>query len=340
VYVTCAGARAESIATQLCGALLLAFFWQQCGWLAHDFGHNQVFSSRAWNDVGILLVGNLYQGFSCEWWKNKHNTHHAIPNLLESEVNKHDGDPDIDTLPFLAWSTSMAKKVAPGGVEDSAFTRALLSMQSMLYFPILFFARITWAMQSAAFVFRFDAGLFANNERAVFEKMAQDTGSASRALKYEAVEKGLLIAHYIGCALLCLGCTSSLGVGLAHFVLAETVCGLLLAVAFGVGHNGMAIIETNGRPDFGRLQVSTTRNVEDDALGLTGWFMGGLHLQIEHHLYPAVPRHNLAKIRSRVEPLCKKFNVPYHSTSLWQGTREVLGHLSSVARTLNEFPAA
>jgi hypothetical protein len=50
------------------------------------------------------------QGFSVAWWKNKHNTHHAVPNLVESSPDAHDGDPDIDTMPLLAWSLTMAKK--------------------------------------------------------------------------------------------------------------------------------------------------------------------------------------------------------------------------------------
>jgi fatty acid desaturase len=64
---------------------------------------------------------------------------------------------------------------------------------------------------------------------------------------------------------------------------------------------------------------------------------GGLHVQIEHHLYPAVPRHNLEAIRPRVEALCKKHGLPYHSTTLAQGTWEVQSHLQEVVK---DFPAA
>ena len=39
IYVTVTG---HSFLTSMCGALLLALFWQQCGWLAHDFLHHQV----------------------------------------------------------------------------------------------------------------------------------------------------------------------------------------------------------------------------------------------------------------------------------------------------------
>ncbi len=45
------------------------------------------------------------------WWMNKHNSHHAVPNLVESCENAADGDPDIDTMPFLAWSKQMFMQV-------------------------------------------------------------------------------------------------------------------------------------------------------------------------------------------------------------------------------------
>jgi len=38
-----------------------ALFWQQCGWLAHDFLHHQVFKRRALNDAAGLLFGNICQ---------------------------------------------------------------------------------------------------------------------------------------------------------------------------------------------------------------------------------------------------------------------------------------
>jgi len=331
--VTARGAAAGSVGQQLAGAALLAVFWQQCGWLAHDFGHHQVFKARLLNDVGILVVGNLFQGFSCEWWKNKHNTHHAVPNLHESADGAHDGDPDIDTMPFLAWSARMLKQAG----SFSPASRALLQWQAFTYFPLLLFARLTWALQSAAFAFQFEDGLFANNEVAVARKVAAEKGGELRGLKHAFAEKALIVAHYALVAALCFGATSSPAVGLAHLLVAQCGCGMLLAVAFGLGHNGMAVHDAHARPGFAALQVSTTRNVADDALGLTGWFMGGLHLQIEHHLMPGVPRHSLAALAPRVRALCVKHKVPYRCTGMFDGTGEVLAHLSEVVR---DFPAA
>ena len=38
-------------------ACLISLFWQQSGWLAHDFLHHQVFRSRRMNNFMGLLVG-------------------------------------------------------------------------------------------------------------------------------------------------------------------------------------------------------------------------------------------------------------------------------------------
>lgn len=51
----------------LLSATLIGIFWQQCGWLAHDFGHHQCFKDREWNDVLLVFLGNFCQGFSLSW---------------------------------------------------------------------------------------------------------------------------------------------------------------------------------------------------------------------------------------------------------------------------------
>jgi fatty acid desaturase len=299
-----------------------------------------VFKARLLNDVGILVVGNLFQGFSCEWWKNKHNTHHAIPNLHESVPGLHDGDPDIDTLPFLAWSLKMLHKITKGGPDSNMFSRFCVRNQAVLYFPILFFARIVWALQSLSFAFQMENGMFANSEIAVARTAAKAIkGVTKYRLRYDFSEKALLVAHYAWVAALTLGgCNGSLGRAALFFVVSETMCGLLLAIAFGVGHNGMPTFDKDQKPEFAALQVRTTRNVDNDALGFVGWFMGGLHYQIEHHLFPMVPRHNLHRIAPRLKDLCKKHNVPYHSTTLFQGSVEILQHLSSLTEAIEHFP--
>ncbi|KAF2594236.1 hypothetical protein F2Q70_00044226 [Brassica cretica] len=48
------------------------------------------------------------------------------------------------------------------------------------------------------------------------------------------------------------------------------------------------------------------------------WFFGGLQFQLEHHLFPRLPRCHLRKVAPVVQELCKKHNLPYRSLSWWE----------------------
>jgi fatty acid desaturase len=54
----------ESVPLLLLAACLMAFFFQQGGWLAHDFLHNQVFTQRKYNHFFGFITSCLWQGMS------------------------------------------------------------------------------------------------------------------------------------------------------------------------------------------------------------------------------------------------------------------------------------
>ena len=88
------------------------------------------------------------QGFSTDWWKSKHNTHHAAPNELAPGGGGVAVDPDIDTLPLLAWSEGMLDAMS------STRVRRLLRAQHYYFVPIMMLARLAWAQQSAEHAWR------------------------------------------------------------------------------------------------------------------------------------------------------------------------------------------
>lgn len=312
--------KSESFAVHMLGAVILGLFWQQCGWLAHDFLHHQVFKNRFYGDVMGLIIGDLFQGFSVQWWKSKHNAHHAVPNLHASVKGACDGDPDIDTMPILAWTLKMAETA-----QNSKIGRMLISWQAFFYFPVLLFARMAWAHQSWVFVW----GGFGQHS-------VQGAAIDKKKMKYPTAEKVLLVLHYVG--LFTIMSYMPLFNAACYFLLAQTSCGLFLATVFGLGHNGMSVYPANQRPDFWKLQVTTTRNVTSN--WFVDWFCGGLQYQVDHHLFPMLPRHNLKQVHELVESFCKEQGVTYHEADMWVGTLEVLQHLSKVSvEFIKEFPA-
>ena len=329
----------DKTSVHIASALLLGLFWQQCGWLAHDFMHHQVFKNRLFGDLVGLFVGNFLQGFSVSWWKNKHNGHHAVTNLHASGDEAQDGDPDIDTMPLLAWTLKQAnslKEADPNG-KHSPMTKFFIKHQAITYFPILLLARLSWLNES----FKTALGLGASTENAKEE-------FKRKGLAYPIAEPTLLLMfHAWNFALSCKFGEWSFAYSAMYYMTACMSSGLFLALVFGLGHNGMAVYDAETRPDFWKLQVTTTRNIiggHGMPQWFVDWFCGGLQYQVEHHLFPTVPRHNLHKVHKLVDSFCKKWDVSYHEADMIDGNLEVLMHLKGVSNDfisemVKEFPA-
>ncbi|KAJ3413499.1 hypothetical protein HDV05_007882 [Chytridiales sp. JEL 0842] len=289
-----------SIPMVLLSGFLMALFWQQCGWLAHDFLHHQVFENRIYNDMVGYIVGNCWLGFSVSWWKNKHCTHHAACNV-------HDVDPDINTMPYLAWSEHALELFTD--VDDAAVAKFLVKYQPILFFPLLAFGRMAWCLASARFCYN---DLLMSKTRKV-------------------VELTLLSTHWLALLGLLVAFCTPLN-AIIFFASAQLFGGLLLAVVFSVNHNGMPVLTKAATKalNFYELQIITGRNVNPGLFN--NWFSGGLNYQIEHHVFPMIPRHQFHRVQPLVEELCRKHKVSYHKTSLWGGLVEVVGRLASVSR--------
>ena len=327
-YIICQNTEMSTTARcmRLLGASLLGLYFQQCGWLAHEILHHQVFTkNRTMGHYFGLLWGNLAQGFSCSWWMNKHNTHHSVPNVHATGDDAQNGDPDIDTMPYLAWSRPMLKLVG-----NSRFAQFMVTHQHLIYLPLLALARVSWLQQSLAYVLNLD------------ETAGRQVKGAPGELKpvaYEKTELFLLGLHYTWYLSLAFAHPSILD-GLLFLVVSNVVCGLTLAVVFGLGHNGMSVYDADQRPDYWKLQVTTTRNVTQDPFGFVHWFCGGLDYQVEHHLFPTVPRHNLKEVCKLTKEFCKEYGVNYHEAGILEGTKEVIKHLKDLSKEfINDFPA-
>lgn len=275
----------------LVAALPLATAWQQAGWLSHDFLHNSVYDDADRSEVVGSILGGVLLGFSGDWWKRKHNTHHALPNVLGV-------DEDIDTKPFLAFSEADL-------AGTRGLTKFLIKLQGLTALPIVAFARINWVIASTRWAL------------------------TSPTVARRRTELASMAVHHAW-SLGMLALLPTWGARVGYYLVAQWVSGLLTGAVFLVGHNARPILSIEQAPGFCELQCLTTQNIRAP-FGLR-WFYGGLDRQIEHHLFPTMPRHNHAQIAPEVRALCEAHGLTYVERGFSRGLADVVQVLLRVGR--------
>jgi len=286
----------KSYGAILLSATFMGFFVQQCGWLAHDFLHQQVFENRDVNTFFGYLFGNCVLGFSVSWWRTKHNIHHTAPNECDETYTPL--DEDIDTLPIIAWSKEILATV------KSKRILTVLQYQHLMLIPLLFLARYSWTFGSMLFTFNPDL-------------------SPTKGV----IEKATVLFHYTWFTWAAFHILPGVAKPIAWMVASELVAGFLLGFVFTLSHNGKEVY--NESKDFVRAQVVTTRNTH--VSWFNDWFTGGLDTQIEHHLFPMMPRHNYPKIAPQVQALCLKHGLEYDNSSVLDASLAVMKATKEIA---------
>jgi fatty acid desaturase len=119
-----------------------------------------------------------------------------------------------------------------------------------------------------------------------------------------------------------------LGMAVAFFAVQMAVFGFCLGAAFAPAHKGMPIVPPTMRLDFLRRQVLVSRNVLGNPV--VDFAMGGLNYQIEHHLFPNMPRCNLKLARPLVRAHCEREGIPYAEVGIFRSYALVVGYLNNV----------
>ncbi len=118
------------------------------------------------------------------------------------------------------------------------------------------------------------------------------------------------VVAYLTVIFLCL----PLGMAFAFLGVQLAVFGVYMGASFAPNHTGMPILPHDSKVDFLRRQVLTSRNIKG------GWamdsYMGGLNYQIEHHLFPNMPRPHLAQAQGIVKEYCDTHRILYTETTL------------------------
>lgn len=280
-------------------AVLMGLVWQQLGWLIHEFAHNQLFKSHWHNDLASYVVGNLLQGFSSGGWKEQHNIHHAATNIVGR-------DGDLDLLPL--WAT-----VVQDLKNADNWWLSILPYQHIYWSVMLPLLRVSWLLQSIVFVNGMPHHYYKYyRERAVYEQVS-------------------LTLHWI-LVIAQLYLLPSIQVRLLFFAISQLTGGFLLAHVVTYNHYSVEKFPYTSKimSNYACLQVHTTRNMRPGVF--IDWLWGGLNYQIEHHLFPTMPRHNLSKVMPMVKQFCAENDLPYMVDDYFTGWKLEIEQFANVAR--------
>ena len=100
--------------------------------------------------------------------------------------------------------------------------------------------------------------------------------------------------------------------GLLFIAVNQLLIGLYIGSTFAPNHKGMLMLDGKVKLDFLRRQVLTSRNVKSSHVN--DLLYGGLNYQIEHHLFPSMPRHHLKEAQKIVRPFCGEYSISYYET--------------------------
>lgn len=146
-------------------------------------------------------------------------------------------------------------------------------------------------------------------------------------LKRRKTELAMLAVRLIGFPVL-IFLAMSPGLALGFLAVQLVVFGVYMGGSFAPNHKGMPIIPKDSDMDFLRRQVLTSRNIKGGRVMDVA--MGGLNLQVEHHLFPRMPSPNLHKVKPIVEEFCAEKGISYTATGLVQSYGMVITYLNRV----------
>jgi fatty acid desaturase len=152
------------------------------------------------------------------------------------------------------------------------------------------------------------------------------TRRAGRNQVWEAALLGIHVAGYLTAVFLVLSPAKAV----TFILVQQGLFGFYLGCSFAPNHKGMPILAASEKTDFLRRQVLTSRNVRGG--WLTDLAVGGLNYQIEHHLFPSMPRPNLRRSQALIAAFCAERDLPYCQASLFGSYAQALRYLNATGR--------
>jgi fatty acid desaturase len=221
-------------------------------------------------------------------------------NEHHGHPNQMDLDPDVD-IPLLAFEEEQA-------LDKRGLARFVVKYQAALIFPLSLLQAISMLRSSLEFL-------------------------AAKKAKSTLVEALTICVHFALYFALLFSVLEPLQ-ALLFVAVHRGLFGTYLVSIFAPNHKAMPLLERHSKVDFLRRQVLTSRNVI--AHPITDFCYGGLNYQIEHHLFPRLPRNKLREAQPIIRGFCRDHCIAYHETSVLQSYKEILRHLHAVGAPLRE----
>jgi len=214
----------------------------------------------------------------------------------------HPNDLDLDpntALPVLAFSEEQA-------LAKTGLLRFFVRFQAFYFLPLLCLEGMGVRIASIAYI-------------------------RSGGAKYPVVEAlglGTHVVVYLTLVLLAM----PVGQALPFILLHQLVAGFYMGSIFAPNHKGMLVPTAGDGKTFLEHQVLSSRNIRPNPT--IDFLYGGLNYQIEHHLFPTIPRNQLSRARPIVREFCNERALDYHETGLVASYFEVLGFFHRMAKPL------
>jgi fatty acid desaturase len=219
-------------------------------------------------------------------------------NAHHSHPNQYDLDPDV-SIPIIAFAPEDLNR-------KGSVVRFIMKYQAYFFFPILTLALLDMQQNSWQFLFQ-------------------------QKIKDAAIEWSLLALHFVGYLGL-LFYSLTLWQVVVFILVHQIISGVYMGSIFAPNHKGMPVLDADCQLGFLERQVMTARNVY--AHPVTDFWYGGLNYQIEHHLFPSMPRNRLRKAQVLIKAFCQSHAVPYYETNVLQSYRETVSALHEVSAPL------
>lgn len=295
IYIFLSGA--EHRAWYVFGGCLVGLAQHQWAFIGHDGSHGAILQSWGPDFALSILCGTLGFGCSSSWWKYTHNQHHVV-------TNEYDRDTDVTHLPFYAVSKHMIlsnRKGTPMGKFQECFARVMVRMQAFTFFPVMLL------IARASLLVNMLVMMFVTNKVPTMPWQTFHVPALYKWADRAAVLGHIAWVYGVFAHLVPPG--HRMAAFLAHWVVVSS-----LHVQLVANHwerpNKFSEDETDS---WFVKEVVTGRNYE--CSWYDGWLHGGLEFQIEHHVFPRLPKYSLQRCRDEfVRPFCKKWAIPYSST--------------------------